>query len=223
MSDSDAKRVDLKQPHYPESDFAPDYPPERPVRCGSCGWAETFKDTDISHVSARHGFWLHNCPKCDDTIMSLTGPTYEEVRAEAERGNPNAIKVLKEYENLESRFDAMDASQVNSIASFPEMESAESMVFVWDNEENSGPISTWVIVRIAGTGEEICREAAYYEGAHRFQAIRELLAERYGASFKELVPTSRSLTYLYGDDLSGPNSIGDPRLATDDEAPWATD
>jgi len=58
----------------------------------------------------------------------------------------------------------------------------------------------WTVLRC---GErELWREPAVYEGADRFEEVVALLAQKYGPRLQDVVPSSASELYLYGDHLS---------------------
>ncbi len=57
----------------------------------------------------------------------------------------------------------------------------------------------------------IFREPVIYEGYERFVEVARILRGRYGAALRDLVPTERSETYLYGDRLSAPQTVAEAR------------
>jgi len=57
--------------------------------------------------------------------------------------------------------------------------------------------------QVIRTGEaEVWRELAFWDNIPRFNEIKSLLRERYGARFKSLTPTEDSLDWLTGDHFS---------------------
>jgi hypothetical protein len=211
-------------PYYPDSYFSFDYPPERPVTCKNCGWSGIWNETHSTELS-RLGYWVQVCPKCTEKLAILQGWLPEEVLDEAARGNPNAIPLIGEA-NKKIESNARYASQlVVDSKNFPAPIPNSTIVFIWDLEAyaegETGEHFGWNVIRMAVTGEEICREPASYEVPERYQAIKALLKQHYGNSFEALIPTSRSWMYLFGDDIPSISSCGVTRSATAEEAPWA--
>lgn len=212
------------EPYYPDSSFSFDYPPERPVSCKNCAWTGFWRETQSTELSSL-GYWIQVCPKCTEKLALLQGWIPEEVIAEAERGNPNATPLLAQAQKaLESRV-AYESRLVKDPTGFPDVPQGKKQVFIWDLEDyapgESGDRFGWNVIRLAGTGLEICREPASYEVPERFQAIKVLLKERYGSRFGSLIPTSRSWMYLFGDATFSVSACGVTRSATSEEAPWA--
>ncbi len=100
MVDRESASPNVSKPYFPDSDFAPDYPRHRPAECKYCGWQGTYGQAPLGEVSEQLGYWILVCPECDAKLKFLQGPTYDEVLSEANRGNPNAIAVLHEYEPI---------------------------------------------------------------------------------------------------------------------------
>jgi hypothetical protein len=212
------------KPYYPDSYFSFDYPPERPVTCENCKWSGVWRETRTTDLS-RLGYWIQVCPKCEEQLAIVQGWTPEEVLNEAARGNPNAIPLIGEAnEKIES--GARYASQlVLDPTAFPAPISDRKIVFIWDQEPyatgETGEYFGWNVIRMAVTGEEVCREPASYEVPERYKAIKALLELRYGNQFESLIPTSRSWMFLFGDNIGSISDCGVTRSATAEEAPWA--
>jgi hypothetical protein len=160
-----------------------------------------------------------------EQLAIVQGWLPEEVLDEAARGNPNALPLIDEAKKkIES--NARYASQlVVDPTAFPTPISESKVVFIWDKEAyaegETGEYFGWNVIRMAVTGEEVCREPASYEVPERYKAIKALLELRYGNQFESLIPTSRSWMFLFGDDVSSIRDCGVTRSATAEEAPWA--
>ncbi len=195
--------------------FAPAYTPDRPMRCKDCGWKGPFADLGRELFAE---LTAHSCPSCDKNVVLLPYHTYDEVQAEADKGNPRAIEVLPEYEAWAEMRKAMYATLLRSAADLPELGLDHPTLFVWD-QESAGESEEWTFVRIAGTGQEVFRERTFYECYERFIEVRDWLANRYGTVFSALVPTQRAQLYLGGDHMAAFEKMGDPRAATPEETP----
>lgn len=66
---------------------------------------------------------------------------------------------------------------------------------------------------VAGTAEEhlLWREPALYEGYKRFDEVAQILKAKYRERLRDLVPTSKSELYLYGDDLFASSFVEEVR------------
>jgi hypothetical protein len=54
-------------------------------------------------------------------------------------------------------------------------------------------------------------EPALWEGYERFEEICKIVRDKYGKNVTDLVPTSASEMYLYGDVLSSPDFVNNVR------------
>jgi hypothetical protein len=48
----------------------------------------------------------------------------------------------------------------------------------------------------------IWTEPGLWEGAWRFEQVKQVLKQRYGSRFRSLTPAEQSELYLYGDDAA---------------------
>jgi hypothetical protein len=151
------------------------YAADRETRTFSCpcGWSGRIPDMD---QQAFREVVEHDCPSCDTMLVIREYPTHEEVHEAAQRGDPEAIRELPSYERFVSRGKRAEASELKTADQLPELHLTEPTTFVWDFEERDG--EHWVLVRVAGSGTEVWREMAYWEGWPRAVAIRDLLAAR---------------------------------------------
>jgi hypothetical protein len=134
------------------------------------------------------------CPECRRGVCVVPFPTIEEVKRAAAEGNPNAQKELSGYLRRERHLQRLAELELKSAEELPELE-GERLAFEWDFEGGEG--ERWTVIRC---GErEVWREPAVYEGISRFNEVKVLLRERYGARFASLTPTRASHIYLYGD------------------------
>ncbi len=223
MTDSSQPKSIPGEPYYPDSSFDFDYPPERPVACKGCGWSGVWRDARVTDLS-RLAYWVVVCPACSIKFAILSIGVPEQIFSEAERGNPNAIALLGAARIEQDRLDAYEAKLVKDNTAFPKITGDGKIKFIWDFEGFWAPAEEdepWNVIRVARTGEEICREPAFYEVKERFKFIRELLRQRYGKRFQSLTPTRRSWMWLFGDDISASHDCRVKRSALAKEAPWA--
>lgn len=165
------------------------------LTCTQCGWMERAKEADCEYHRELFGF---SCPSCEQALLIVPYPTFEEMKAESASGNERARRDLNDMRRaLESKRN-FEAKMLKSVDQLPELHDAESE-FVWDIDEES--------TLIKHRGKVVWKEPAIFEGWSRFNEIKDLLKLKYGASFRSLTPTRASEFYLYGDDLSAPRKI----------------
>ena len=200
----------MKQP------FWFDYPPDRPMACRHCSWEGPFGALSSELFSE---VIEYDCPACSEIVIVFGFPSFAEVRAAAEAGNAQAIAEMPHVESAERTSEEMKRSKLKSADALPALDLETPTIFVWDQPQ---PLDgkEWTVVRLAGTGREVFRERTYWEGYRRFMEVRDWLRTRYGQLFADLVPTERATMYLGGDSLSAWEIMGDPRIATPEEAPW---
>lgn len=125
-------------------------------------------------------------------------PTFEDVERAAAAGDPKALGELDSA--LERRAFLERAEDSHPAADeLPELE-GDRLAFEWDFEDREPGGDCMTVIRL--DGRELWREVAYYEGADRFDEVKALLKDRYGARFASLIPTRASELYLYGDMIS---------------------
>ena len=168
-----------------------DYDPDAELTCPRCGWRGTGRANqeyfrELFHVE---------CPQCELMLLIVPYPTVAETREAAAAGKSGAVAALPEYERWEERCRVAGATELKSADQLPELPGDVIEVewhLVADEDER------WVVLRCGSI--EVWRELAYFGGQHRFDAIRELLAERYGDRFKRLfVREPGAMVYLAGD------------------------
>lgn len=180
-----------------------------------CGWRGTIGEMATGrYTELQDG----SCPACDTMLVIIPYPTLAETRRAAARGNREAIDELSSAEAWASRAERAAALELRSPEQLPSLELATPTRFVWDQVAKAG--EQWVEIRVAGSGDLVWRQLAYWEGYEQLNRAREALRTRYGAAFVDLAVTDRSEMYLYGDVMSGPSRAGDPDTATAADAPW---
>ncbi|MBN8868256.1 MAG: hypothetical protein J0H66_00075 [Solirubrobacterales bacterium] len=175
-----------------------EYDRDATIEC-SCGWS--------GRCSAGEDFFREvldvTCPRCDTMLMVVAYPTHEDTRAAAAAGNEQAIEDLAQVESRERFLAAAKASELKEPGQLPDLD-GDDLVIDWDflevdANQTDGEIDRWTVLRL--DGEEIFREAAYWEGINRFEAVIRILREKYGSRLAELRPTESSWLYLLGDYL----------------------
>ena len=75
----------------------------------------------------------------------------------------------------------------------------EALEFTWDfaKAEDGEYYQTICLAE-----RELWRELAFWSNVRRFEEVKGLLKEKYGARFRSLTPTDDSLEWLSGDNLS---------------------
>jgi hypothetical protein len=172
---------------------------EEQLRCNHCGWIGNvgFADLDYSSDVAA----IIECPKCYSSLGVVGFPNLNDTEQAAAQGNAEAIAALpklrqriKRNEELLERFRQR---KIERLGQLPELE-GEGLEFGWDFvQESDGEF--YQIIRL---GErEVWREPAFFNNLRRFEDVKQLLREKYGARFKSLTPTAASIEWLTGDNL----------------------
>ena len=135
-------------------------------------------------------------------LLIVAFPTIEETRAAAAAGNARAQAELPNVDARQTFLDRAQALELKEPGQLPSLD-GERLMIDWDFEQRGE--ERWTVLR--HDVQEVWRERAYYEGYERFAAVFELLRQRYGSLLAELRPTPASWLYLYGDNLSAPQTI----------------
>lgn len=168
------------------------------VTCSMCGWTGTGSD----HEELHQDLFDVSCGSCGKMLIIVPFPTLAEVRTAADAGNEDAISDLPHIEEQAAIRERAWATHLERPEQLPELPD-EPLIIEWaivnsDDEH-------WQVLR--HSEREIWREHAYYESYKRFEAIFQILRNRYGERFIELRPTAGSEYWLYGDAISAPKRI----------------
>ena len=165
------------------------------IMCPGCGWSGPGAEASIE----QHEELLDvSCPRCDRMLLIVNYPTPAETREAAALGHPQALEDSQFLDARSTFLAEFERRKLRSVDQLPELD-GERLEFLWDltlGDENRA------VIRL---GErEIWAEPALWEGFPRFDEVKELLKERYGARFVSLTPTDASTMWLYGDDYRSP-------------------
>jgi len=173
------------------------------LECPSCHWKGTF------HQGATCAHWSFTdcqCPKCDifgrPMLAIVSHPSVVEL---LESGS--AADKAK-AQRLISKNKALWSVSLTSPQQLPNIPGDDDLYLTWDCIYPDHH-KEWVVIR---NGEQVlfC-ELATWEAIgfpdspdSRYQAICEILKQKYGARVRDLQPTKRASAWLYGDKGSGP-------------------
>jgi len=163
------------------------------VDCPDCGWSGTGADADREFFNELFDL---RCPQCDVMILIVSYPTIDETKAEAARGNPQAIDDMAQVERIEDFQQRLEREQLRGAEQLPELD-GHRLEFVWDFDSTEDEANARTVISL--DGRVIWNEPAIWEGADRFLAVKALLKEKYGQQFASLTPSELSRLYLYGD------------------------
>ena len=168
------------------------------VSCSACGWSGSGKETATGEMFEE--LYEYHCPSCRAMLGICSYPTVKDARAnwalvpESERRHVEAV------EQRRARFRELSLKAAGEL---PDLGSAP-FVIDWDFEDDEQS-HKWTVLR---QGDRVVwREPAVYEGDERFKSVVSILLEKYGRLLKDVVPTSRSELYLYGDRLGSPANV----------------
>jgi len=166
--------------------------------CSRCGWVGTvgFEDLEVGDVAA-----IIECSKCYRSVGVVLYPNLQETKEAAAQGNDEAIKALPSFESRVERnwelLDRFDQEKIRSADQLPNLD-GESLEFQWDFVKGADG-EFHQVIRVGDA--EVWRELAFFNNLRRFEEIKGLLKEKYGARFKSLTPTGASMEWLSGDNL----------------------
>jgi hypothetical protein len=165
--------------------------------CARCGWTGTVSGLDLDDPSG--GAATIQCPKCYRSIGVVVFPNLSDTEEAAAQGNEEAMRELpgmrERLNHFQVRMDKFAREKLQSIDQLPELPES-SLEFLWDIEDAQG--ETYQIIRLGDN--EVWRELAYFDSIPRFDEVKEVLRDKYGARFKSLRPTADSLEWLCGDN-----------------------
>jgi hypothetical protein len=166
------------------------------LTCEQCGrkWKLDLKRADEYEQPLEF-----RCPACDAVLAIVNFPTVDEMKENWDKLSPSEKELCSTAEDLDRDFAI---TNLNSPAQLPDIE-AEQIILVWDVEPELGDVSGEPkYVTIKHQGQSIWKERAFFECVGRFDEVVDVLKKKYGNRLKDLLPSSASLTFLGGDDLS---------------------
>jgi hypothetical protein len=172
------------------------------LECPACHWKGTFEQGSVEQHDAHMDC---SCPKCDfftaPMLSIVSYPTVAEMKAS---GDPEGLKQAERIEQFQSKFEARMLARKEQL---PEID-AESFSLAWDFDEKDGERLT--IIR---HGDRVLyTELANWQGFEfRFEQVCKIVREKYGERVLDLVPTSASELYLYGDRVRAPKEVEEIR------------
>jgi hypothetical protein len=139
----------------------------------------------------------YSSPKCHAHLVLVSYPTGDEVRRAAEAGNAEALRMLQRVLESERRVEQWEREALREPSQLPDV-SGDSIAFVWEVTVDDGD-AYYVIT----AGERLVwRERARWEDWKRFNEVKALFKEKYGARFVSLTPTDAASLNLMGDKIS---------------------
>jgi hypothetical protein len=167
------------------------------LECPRCHWSGKFSEGLVGYYKE---LMDSTCPKCDfahaPMLATVNYPTLEEMRSS---GDPSAVLQAGVMEQLRKNYEAQ---KLKSSGQLPDLD-APSFALVWDFIEDHDEHRT-----VFRYGDRVLfSEPAVWEGYQRFEEVCKIVREKYGSKVTDLVPTSASELYLWGDVLSAPDFV----------------
>ena len=161
--------------------------------CEHCGWTGKGEEAFPDEVG------MMECPRCDHGVGYVQFASLRDTERAAVEGNADAIRDLPEkrewVKRMEARMSRFHREKLCSLDQLPELE-GESLEFTWDLADHVAD-EDYQIIRLGD--REVWRELKFIDNILRFNEIKDLLKRKYGARFKSLTPTGRSLDLLTGE------------------------
>ena len=170
------------------------------LECPQCHWSGTFQQ---GSVETYDDLMDCACPRCDvfqaPILAEVLYPTLEELRANADKPG-----VREWVQQIDNGFDEFEAQKLREPEQLPEIE-ADSFKLVWDFEVDKSSGHSRTLLKCGDV--VIFSEPARYQEYKRFGEVAEILKAKYGERIKDLEPTKRSATSLYGDPRKGESFV----------------
>jgi len=138
-------------------------------------------------------------------LAIVSYPTLEETEANFDRLSEQEKAELAQRKQFVSSFES---SCLKTLDQLPDLSEAQ-ITLSWDfSGEEAGDAQT--VIR---HGDQVVwSEPAIWEGYERFEEIIAMLKQKYGERLVDVVPTTASELYLYGDRLSASGFVEKVRL-----------
>lgn len=159
-----------------------------PYKCPDCGWEGA--GFDLVQGELDSALYSMCCPSCFEDLEEVLLPLIEEAAEHREEMPPQEQALLNQriHLSLSSPFTGLeDPRELPQVYRF-------RFVIHWDLVSDDG----FTVVLRHGN-RELYRQPAYYEDYESFVRAAEAMHARYGRRIKDLIPTSRSETWLLGD------------------------
>ena len=143
------------------------------------------------------------CPACGEYITFVMHPTIEEARANWDKVSEWDRKNIEKAEAFRADFARRKLREATQLPDIAE----PSFILHWDFADYGSSRETL----IKHDDNVIFAEPALYEGYERFIQVAEILRTRYGAALRDLIPTSTSELYLYGDYFGSQAIVAEAR------------
>lgn len=168
--------------------------------CKHCGWEGILK---LAGKEYFNDYLELLCPSCCEIMGVVSYPTIEESEA-----NWDKLDSLEKMEVLAHKqfLDDWAASKLKDESQLPDIES-DSITLLWDQEEIDK--KEWTVLRYGN--QEVFRELACYDGFLRFEEVVKILKKKYGPRLHDVIPSKKSMIYLYGDRLYSPDYVENVR------------
>jgi hypothetical protein len=139
------------------------------------------------------------CPNCQQRMGEVLFPNLKDTEEAAAQGNAEAKlrlpELLRELEQAQSRSLRFEQQKIMRVDRIPEL-AGNSLEFIWDLAATDG--ESYQVIRLGHT--EVWKELAFFENIDRFNQVKELLRQKYGARFNALTPSRNRLEWLCGDN-----------------------
>lgn len=175
--------------------------------CPKCGWSGTFKQGSVEYYEA---LMDSSCPACDYSespmlaIVSYTTNTDSKSNLDSVTDDEQA-----ELAAQDDFIRSFDEACLKTASQLPDL-SPEQITLSWEFSGEEAETSQTIIRH----GEQVVwSEPAIWEGYERFQEVVSILKQKYGDRLIDVVPTTDSELYLYGDNLRATEIVSQARNA----------
>ncbi len=171
-------------------------------RCENCGLESLGKDLDPGDL--HQSFFTKECPDCAHNVVSISLPHVTEMLGDLGDLTPETREEVFAFAGQSTQWQR---EKLHRIEQLPEI-NLDHIVLVWDTDdegqERSEPYGQ-IIIR--------CGEREIYRGpsswghyAYVIDACK-VLRRKYGNRLHDVIPTERTFSALWGDELRAPEIV----------------
>jgi len=171
-------------------------------RCENCGLESLGRDLDPGDL--HQSFFTRECPDCAHNVVSISLPHVAEMLGDLGDLPPETREEVFAFAGQSTQWQR---EKLHRIEQLPEI-NLDHIVLVWDTDdegqEGSEPYGQ-IIIRC---GErEIYRGASSWGHYAYFIDACKVLRRKYGKRLHDVIPTERTFSALWGDEIRAPEIV----------------
>jgi len=171
-------------------------------RCENCGLESLGKDLDPGDL--HQSFFTKECPDCAHNVVSIALPHVTEMLETLDDPPPTTREDVFAFAGQSTQWQKEKLYRIEQLPAID----LDHIVLIWDaddeGQERSEP-NAQIIIRC---GErEIYRGSASWGYYAYFIDACKVLRRKYGNRLHDVIPTERTLSVLWGDEIRAPEIV----------------